>query len=51
MERLKKFEKTITPLSPLDPVASTGIVSVFWFFKFGVKYDLGRGILVKLDLL
>ena len=25
------------------------LVSVFWFFKFGFKYDLGLGILIVLD--
>ena len=25
------------------------LVSVFWFFKFGFKYDLSLGILIVLD--
>ena len=46
--REEKTEKTVTPLPPSDPV-STGMVFVFWFFKFKVKHDLGLGILVRLD--
>ena len=30
-------------------LSSMVLVSVFWFFKFGFKYDLGLGILIVLD--
>ena len=33
----------------IRPVLSTGMVSVFWLFKFGDKYDLGLGIFIRLD--
>ena len=46
---MKKIEKPVMPLPRLDPVFSTSMVSVFRFFKFGAKYDLGLGIFVRLD--
>ena len=46
--REEKTEKTVKPVTPSDPV-STGMVFVFWFFKFTVEHDLGLGILVRLD--
>ena len=47
--RAEKNEEDRHATTSIKPVLSTGMVSVFWFFKFGVKYALGLGIFVRLD--